>query len=266
MQQLLSRPTLNGFGAIPLRGLRAITPQQGVAIGQSVAAPVLAATLAPSIALTLGITVAAAIPIIGAAVALVGFAVEALINSGCGQPCVVTTTWANQAEQVLQQNIAAYFAVPTPRPTSVQQAALAQFQTVWNSLVQQCNSPSLGAPGQRCITDRQAGACTWHQTAAALPPWGTPPVGACWNWWNGYHDPIANDPDTVADAGIITGSAASTASSTAAASSSAPASASTSASSVVTSLTSSLSSISTSTLILAAGGGLLLLLAMGGTD
>jgi hypothetical protein len=262
MQQLLSRPALRGFAAMPF-GMGAVTAQQGVQIGQSVATPVLAATLAPTIALTLGITVAAAIPIIGAAVALVGFAIEAIINSGCGAPCVVTTTWANQAEQVLQQNIAAYFAVPAPRPTSIQQAALAQFQAVWNSLVQQCNSPSLGSPGQRCITDRQAGACTWKQTAAAVPPWGTPPVGACWNWWNGYHDPIANDPDTVVDAGIITGAAAANAvpptGSTSAASSAA------SSSNIATSLASSISSLSPTTLALA-GGGLLLLLLLGGGD
>jgi hypothetical protein len=25
-------------------------------------------------------------------------------------------------------------------------------------------------------------------------------MGECWNWFNGYRDPIANDPNVVADA------------------------------------------------------------------
>jgi hypothetical protein len=28
---------------------------------------------------------------------------------------------------------------------------------------------------------------------------GEPQPGACWNWFSGYRDPIANDPDVVSD-------------------------------------------------------------------
>jgi hypothetical protein len=28
---------------------------------------------------------------------------------------------------------------------------------------------------------------------------GEPVIGACWNWHNGYRDPIANDPNVVDD-------------------------------------------------------------------
>ena len=143
----------------------------------------------------------AAVPLLGlgpvglaidAGIAAVTVAIETIMNSGCGQTCIVSTQFANQAEAALQQNIAAYFALPTPRSTVDQAAALANFDQFWAWLQQQCATVS-GSAGQRCITDRQAGACVWKQTAAALPPWGTPPAGACWNWFNGYRDPIAND-------------------------------------------------------------------------
>jgi hypothetical protein len=151
--------------------------------------------------------------LIGGAIA--GMLAKFGVGSGCGQSCVLSSEYANQAEALLQQNIAAYFNIPAPRPLSAQTAALANFNTMWNDLTTQCSAPSLGSAGKACISDRQAGACTWKQTAAALPPWGTPPVGACWNWWSGYHDPIANDP-AVPDAVL---SAASTSAVTAAPSS-----------------------------------------------
>jgi hypothetical protein len=115
------------------------------------------------------------------------------VGSGCGQTCVLSTQYANQAEALLGKNIAAYFAIAAPRPLSGQTAALANFNTVWNDFVQQCNNPALGSQGQTSIAERQAGSCAWKQPAASVPPWGVPPAGACWNWWAGYHDPIAND-------------------------------------------------------------------------
>ena len=84
--------------------------------------------------------------------------------------------------------------------SSQQQAALTIFDAIWTDLEQQCGVASLGDPGKRCISDRQSGACKWKQTGQS--PWpGGPAVGACWNWFNAYRDPIANDPviaDTVA--------------------------------------------------------------------
>ena len=141
----------------------------------------------------------AAVPVIGAAIAAISIGIELILNSGCGQTCIVTSNWANQAEQLLQQNITAYFQLPTPRSQSQQAAALANFDQVWNYLKTQCSSPSLGQAGVNCIADRQSGACHWTQPASSVPPWGTPPAGACWNWFNGYRDPIANDSPIVAD-------------------------------------------------------------------
>lgn len=124
------------------------------------------------------------------------------IGAGCGQTCIAASNFANEAAALLDQNIHAYFAIPASRPQSAQTAALANFETVWNALIapQACGNPQLGSAGQKCISDREAGACTWKQTADTVPAWGTPPVDACWNWDSGYRAPIADDPNVVPDA------------------------------------------------------------------
>jgi hypothetical protein len=134
---------------------------------------------------------------VSAGVAAVASVLQGVIN-GCGSTCEVTSTWANQVEAALQQNIAAYFALPTPRSTTDQAAAIANFNAGWNALVQECNNPSLGSAGQACITNREAGACHWTQPASSVPPWGSPAAGECWNWFSGYLYPIQQDEDVVA--------------------------------------------------------------------
>ena len=135
-----------------------------------------------------------AIPIIGAALAAATQLVSYLVaNSGCGQTCIVTSQWANQAAVALQQVMDGYFALPAPRTQSQQALAIANFNSIWQTLQQQCGQPGTGNAGVRCITDRQAGACTWKQKYAPTYP-GQPNIGECWNWFNGYRDPIAKDP------------------------------------------------------------------------
>lgn len=177
------------------------TAQYTQAFG-TVAAPAVAAATGSTAAGILGISTAAAIPIVGAAIVGVSIAAALLIkNSGCGQTCIETSQWANQAEPLLAQNIQAYFSNPTPRSQSQQNAALANFDAVWARLTQMCSDPSTGNAGKRCISDRQSGACTWHQRAdsplLAYP--GQPQAGECWNWFSGYRDPIANDPNVAPD-------------------------------------------------------------------
>jgi hypothetical protein len=216
VQQLLSRTALHGFGTVRprLRGMLGLgngsssssvttSEANGIASGITNIAKLAAsgAPLSTQIEGSVGSALLAAAPFAGPAAPflIIGGAICDMlavlgVGSGCGQTCVLSSNYANQAEALLQQNIAAYFNIPAPRPQSAQAAALANFQAMWNDLEAQCGVASLGSAGQKCITDRQAGACTWKQTAAALPPWGTPPVGACWNWFAGYRDPIANDP------------------------------------------------------------------------
>ena len=159
--------------------------------------PVVSAASASAVGAALGITSAAlSATVVGAAFAGVLIGVEAILNSGCGKTCIETSQWANQAEPILQQNCDTYFA-QSPRTTVDQQSALLLFQATWNQLVQLCSQAGLGTAGQDCISDRQAGACKWKATADS--PWpGGPAAGTCWNWWNAYHDPIANDTDVVA--------------------------------------------------------------------
>lgn len=159
--------------------------------GTGVAAPVAGGALATAAAIPASL----AIPIVGAAFAGIWLGIQAILNSGCGQSCVITSNWANQAEALLKKNLAAYLALPTPRAQSAQQAYLSNFDAVWNYLVQECSSPGLSTAGQHCISDRQSGGCHYHQN------------GQCWNWFVGYRDPIANDPNVVPDsaASLVTG-------------------------------------------------------------
>ena len=156
---------------------------------------------------------ASAVPIVGAAIAAATLIITQIIkNSGCGQTCIETSQWANQAEKGLIQNIQAYFG-NSPRYASQQTLALANFDAIWSQLQAICGQAGTGNAGVRCITDRQDGACTWKQTATSplLAYPGEPQVGECWNWFNGYRDPIANDPDVQPDSVASTVSSVTTA-------------------------------------------------------
>lgn len=145
------------------------------------------ATAAGAAAASAGLISSAVVPFIGPAIAGIVLGIEAILHSGCGNTCIVTSNWANQAEALLQQNLSAYMALKTPRAQSAQAVALQNFDKIWNYLAQECSNPQLGSAGQRCITDRQAGACHYQ------------PNGQCWNWFIGYRDPIANDPNVAPD-------------------------------------------------------------------
>lgn len=169
----------------------------------SIVSPVVSTVGGGALASAVGLSASLAIPIVGAAFAGVMIGIEAILNSGCGQTCVETSEWANQAASQLDHMIAAYFSIPAPRPQSLQQGCMNLFMQIWNTLVSQCSQPNLGSAGQNCISDRQDGACKWK----ALPPEypGEPAAGACWNWWNAYYWPIANDANVVPDAQLSAG-------------------------------------------------------------
>jgi len=141
-----------------------------------------------------GAALAAAVPIVGAALAAATMLVRYLVaNSGCGQTCIVTSQWANQGADALQQVMDAYFALPAPRTEAQKALAIANFNTIWKQLEAACGQAGTGDAGKRCISDRQAGACVWKQKYAPVYP-GQPQVGECWNWFNGYLKPIQDDP------------------------------------------------------------------------
>jgi hypothetical protein len=172
-----------------------------------------AASVGVSAAAIGGLLAASAVPIIGAAIAAATLIITQIIkNSGCGQTCIETSQWANQAEKALEQNIAAYFS-NSPRYVSQQTLALANFGAVWAQLQATCGQPGTGNAGVRCISDRQSGACTWKQssTSTLLGYPGEPQPGECWNWFSGYRDPIANDPDVQPDSASSAASSVETA-------------------------------------------------------
>ncbi len=192
---VIGRGRLAGLG-VPTSGPSDIQMvQQAGAIASTATTAALMATVGTH-GLIFGLASAAAIPLIGAAIAGITLGVVAILNSGCGQTCIVTSNWANQAADLLEQNIKAYFALPAPRPVEAKAQALANFDNIWNYLYQQCASPSLGTAGVNCINDRKQGACKWHQIGQPEFP-GQPAMGQCWNWFNSYRDPIENDPAVV---------------------------------------------------------------------
>ena len=193
----MPRYGLSGFGD-------AASASRNVQIGGSVAASgavaalgTIAAHLASTGGSLLGLssaTISAAIPIVGAGLAAATMLVQYLVaNSGCGQTCIETSSWANQAAAALQKVLDGYFALPAPRTATQKALAVAAFNDIWNQLQRACGQPGTGNAGVRCISDRQAGACTWKQKYAPVYP-GEPNIGECWNWFNGYLGPIQADP------------------------------------------------------------------------
>ncbi len=156
------------------------------------------ASAATAGALAAGLIPAAAVPFIGPAIAGVALLASYLIkNSGCGQTCIQTSSWANQAQDALKQNIDAYFA-QSIRTRASQVLAMQTFDQIWAKLVQLCGDPQWGDAGKRCISDRQRGACTWPAAENSQWPGGVQ-KGECFNWFAAFRDPIANDPGVVDD-------------------------------------------------------------------
>lgn len=172
--------------------------------GSAVAGAVAAGATATAGLLSTTLITGSAICPICAPFLLIGAALVPLIANmlkGCGASCVQTSEDANQAEQLLQQNLQNYTSLPKEQRTAnVQAVALANFTTYFNALMQQCAQIG-GQGGSQCIADRQAGACKWKASPwkwnsdGTFTPAGQNGSGSqCWNWVYGYHDPIAQDP------------------------------------------------------------------------
>jgi hypothetical protein len=131
-----------------------------------------------------------AVPVIGAAVAGVTMLLMAMFRRGAQKEAA--TKVVNELEPQLKINLDGY--LNGPRNVSSQAQALANFDAMWNMVVEACSNPQLGSAGQRCISERQRGGSA---------PWC--PTGTGCDWFILYRDPIANDtqvrPDPVLDAG-----------------------------------------------------------------
>jgi hypothetical protein len=101
----------------------------------------------------------------------------ALFNRKGPKQKVATTEIVNKAEPLLQENLVGYMA--GPRTQSSQAQAMENFKAGWQYVVDNCNVPVMGNPGQECVRDRQR--------------------GGEWDWFSYYYDPIANDTGVIAD-------------------------------------------------------------------
>jgi len=154
---------------------------------------------------------------VGAAIAAVGAVALLLVKvfQGCGQTCVQATQYANQVEQALQQNLQAYISAPV-RTTSMQSAAVNNYNTAIAALEQACGQAALGKAGVNCIDERvNASSCQWKASpggwSGACPGtyqgYGANGSGsACVNWVVLYLDPIQNDPCVQPDSVLTAGS------------------------------------------------------------
>ena len=160
-------------------------------------------------------SIAAMIPGVGpiAAVAINGLATVAVaietLFAGCGATCTQASNIANQVGDQMSSAMSVYMNSQV-HTVAMQAAYLQLFDACWAQLQQACGNSALGAAGQRCISDRQAGACTWKcsafgwnqaQSGAWTYTWAGPAGSGdtCWNWFNGMRDPVANDPTVVPD-------------------------------------------------------------------
>lgn len=157
------------------------------AAASATAAATAAGTAAPAWA-------ALAIPVVGAAVAGITIALTMLLNRKGPKQKVATTQVVNEIEPLLKQNVEGYLAGPPSDGAYAQ--ALENFDGAWQWVLENCDTPAMGEPGQRCINDRKKGACKFKEN------------GECWNWFVGYRDPIANDPRRKAGAGAGSGAGA----------------------------------------------------------
>lgn len=122
---------------------------------------------------------AAAVPVIGAAVAGVTIGLQLIFNRKGPKQKVASTKIVDELEPLLKNNVEAYMS--GPRTRSSQAAALQNFDDAWAWLIsdQACGSQALGNPGKACIADRTR--------------------GGQWDWFVRYRDPIANDSQVVED-------------------------------------------------------------------
>jgi len=201
---------VNSF-PVPMR--RIIIPMHKVrGLGTEVYSPTVQASQGAAVSISTAVGAALGGPLgaaAGGAIAQIGVMLSDLL-SGCGATCTEATSYANQAEPLLLQNLQTYLAAPV-HYASLQAAALANFDSTWSWLENACGNPALGSAGQNCISQRQEGACdsknatpggwvqnsdgSWTYQFATGPNSGT----NCWNWFIGYRDPIANDPTVVPD-------------------------------------------------------------------
>jgi hypothetical protein len=175
-----------GFSSTSLAGLRGLGGTQAANIILSTGSTAASAAAGATAGAIFGAANAAwAVPVVGAAIAGITLAIGAWINRKGPQQRTMTTKIVNEAEPILVDNLNAYMS--GPHTVSSQQVALANFDNVWEQVLQACGNPAYGDPGKHCISDRERG--TTHVNDK----------GQSFDWFKLYRDPIANDTAVVPD-------------------------------------------------------------------
>jgi hypothetical protein len=172
---------LGGLGDISPEFKQIITTAPAIAGGVVTAIGTSAASAATSAGVASTSWATAAIPFVGPIVAGVTIALTLWLNRKGPKQKVATTKIVEEIEPLLKENVQGY--LNGPRTRDAQAQALNNFDGAWQWVLENCGQPAQGKPGVACIADRQAGACKYQEN------------GQCWNWFIGYRDPIANDPD-----------------------------------------------------------------------
>ena len=151
-----------------------------MSVGQTIAlsAPTIAAGVITQFAASGALWATAAIPFVGPIVAGVTLGLTALFARKGPKQKVATTQIVDQVEPLLADNVNGY--LTGPRTVTAREQAIANFYAGWNFVVEHCNIPEMGEPGQRCTSERQR--------------------GGKWDWFRLYLDPIEKDtpnPDPV---------------------------------------------------------------------
>jgi len=150
--------------------------QQGISVGATAGGAIVSSGIASGFALS-----TLAIPIVGAAIAGVTFAILAFLNRKRPKQKTATTQIANETEQHMVANLRAWEA--SEKTVADQEQALLNFDQLWGAMVAEVSQEAYGPPGEWTVTDR-----------AREPISGDKLPGV--DWFQLYRDPIAYDRNT----------------------------------------------------------------------
>ena len=112
------------------------------------------------------------IPIIGPVIAGVTIGLSLLFARKGPRQKIATTKIVEAVIPLLQKNLEGY--MEGPQTPESQAQALANFDAGWRFIVEHCDIPEMGDPGQRCVNERNR--------------------GGVYDMFRDLRDPIANDP------------------------------------------------------------------------